>query len=93
MFSILLIFFWILIVIFCVVFVPLGLLFGIVLGTKDQYEFAVTRKEKVQALLTPLMLASPFIYYNFINDSLWQAALSLLFIPIVTEAIFTNAKR
>ncbi|OBX05942.1 hypothetical protein QV06_00645 [Gallibacterium genomosp. 3] len=93
MFSILLIFFWILIVIFCVVFVPLGLLFGIVLGTKDQYEFAITRKEKVQALLTPLMLASPFIYYNFINDSLWQAALSLLFIPIVTEAIFTNAKR
>ncbi|MFC0322059.1 hypothetical protein ACFFHT_00520 [Gallibacterium melopsittaci] len=93
MFSILLIFFWILMVIFCVVFVPLGLLFGIVLGTKDQYEFAVTRKEKVQALLTPLMLASPFIYYNFINDSLWQAALSLLFIPIVTEAIFTNAKR
>lgn len=93
MFSILLIFFWILIVIFCVVFVPLGLLFGIVLGTKDQYEFAVTRKEKVQALLTPLMLASPFIYYNFINDSLWQATLSLLFIPIVTEAIFTNAKR
>lgn len=93
MFSILLIFFWILIVIFCVFFVPLGLLFGIVLGTKDQYEFAVTRKEKVQALLTPLMLASPFIYYNFINDSLWQAALSLLFIPIVTEAIFTNAKR
>ena len=93
MFSILLIFFCVLIVILGVVFVPLGLLFGIVLGTKDQYEFAVTCKEKVQALLTPLMLASPFIYYNFINDSLWQSALSLLFIPIVTEAIFTNAKR
>jgi|GEM_PF-6392168 len=93
MFSILLIFFCVLIVIFGVVFVPLGLLFGMVLGTKDQYEFTVTRKEKVQALLTPLMLASPFIYYNFINNSLWQAALSLLFIPIVIEAIFTHIEK
>lgn len=88
MFSIILAFFGILIVIFFVVFVPIGFLFGIFLGTKNQYEFAETLKEKVQALLTLLMIASPFIYYNFINDSLWQAALSLFFIPIILGLIF-----
>ena len=90
MLSILLIFFWILLVISFVVLAPLGILLDAFLGTKYQYECAETRKEKVQALLTPLMFASPFIYYNFINDSLWQAALSLFFIPIAIEIIFSE---
>ncbi|MCW9699834.1 MULTISPECIES: hypothetical protein [unclassified Avibacterium] len=88
----------ILLVIAFVIGVPLAVAYTGIISVKDQYELATNKRDKIHALCSPLTLATPFIYYHFINDSLWQALLSLLIIPTLVEAIwgkngFINTRR
>ncbi|MFQ1047128.1 hypothetical protein ACIRXL_12075 [Avibacterium paragallinarum] len=65
---------------------PLALIYFswlILCTAKDEYKSAENKAEKIYALCTPFFYVVPFIYYNYINDSLWQAALSFFITPIV----------
>ncbi|MFZ7130575.1 hypothetical protein ACLSZW_05425 [Avibacterium avium] len=98
MIGFLLILFTSLIVFFAVILVPFGLILGFSTGVIMDYQSSTNKRDKIHVLCSPLMLATPFIYYHFINDSLWQALLSLLIVPTLVEAIwgengFINARR
>lgn len=81
-------FFSILLLVTVVIGVPFAFIYAGVVSVKDEYALASSRKDKIHALCLPLVFASPFLYYNFIHDSLWQAVLSVLIIPVLVEEIF-----
>ncbi|MCW9716676.1 hypothetical protein [Avibacterium sp. 21-594] len=71
-----------------VIGIPLAIIFSSIIVVKNSYDFATNTAEKINALCLPLTMATPFIYYNLINDSLWQAALSFLIIPTLIHIIW-----
>lgn len=80
--------FAILLVITFVIGAPLAFVYAGIITVKDQYDLATNKRDKIHALCLPLVIASPFVYYYFVNPSVWQSVFSLLFVPTLVEAIW-----
>ncbi|MEE3609037.1 hypothetical protein [Avibacterium paragallinarum] len=65
-----------LLILFCVISLPLAAIWGIGHSVIIMYQQATNRIDKIYALCFPFFFVVPFIYYNYINDSVWQAVLS-----------------